>query len=99
MTSLNFNKEVDPMNVINEDDIIRNAADATVKLIVNNIPLKTKFTKSTFNVDPEDHRMLDILCKLTGLTRQDFFDKSLKKLISSKLYLDDIPIDKIKNLL
>lgn len=86
------------MNTLSQDMIICNAAAAAIEIIAKNTPLRATPVKSTFIVSPEVHRHLDIICKLTGKTRQEYFSTALKILLANKLYLDDIPIDKIKEL-
>lgn len=82
----------------NEDEIIRATIAASMEIIASNSPLRAKPAKSTFIVSPEDHRMLEIICRLTGKTKQEYFATALQKSLKEKTYLNDIPIEKIKEL-
>lgn len=84
------------MNQSNEDVIIRQTIAASISIIAENTPLKTKSVKSTFVVTPEQDRMLDLICKITARSRQDSFSDSLDNWIDQQLYLLKVPIEKFK---
>lgn len=86
------------MNQSNEDAIIRQTIAASLSIIAENTPLKSKSVKSTFVVTPEQDRMLDLICKVTASSRQDNFSDSLDNWIEQQLYLLKIPIDKFKTI-
>lgn len=86
------------MNPSNENAIIRATVAASIEIIASNTTLRVKAAKSTFNVSPEDYRLLDVICRLTGKTKQKYFASALQKSLKEKTYLNDIPIEKIKEL-
>lgn len=80
------------------DTVIRHTAAATIEIIASNTPLRAKAAKSTFIVQPEEHRYLEALCRLTGKTKQEFFTVALQTMFKERTYIDAIPVDTIKAL-
>lgn len=73
-----------------EDLQIRNTISALVEIITSNTALRENPVRSSFVVSPEQHRKLELVCKLTSKTRQDHFSKALDHWLDQQLYLDEL---------
>lgn len=86
------------MNTSNEDVIIRKSVAAAIEMIAQNTPLREKPAKSTYVVNPDHHRHLDTVSKVTGQTKQDLYTSAIDYYLKHKLFLDDIPLEQVKAL-
>lgn len=82
------------MNTVTSDVIIRNAIADSLEIMAQNAPMRSKYAKSTFNVSPENYNLLELICRLTGKTKQDIYTDALNLLLEQRNYLDDIPVNK-----
>lgn len=81
------------MNNVTNEAIIRSAIADSLEIMAENAPRRSKCIKSTFNVSPEDYHLLELICRLTGKTKQEIYTDALRQLLRQRNYLDDIPIN------